>query len=108
MPGSWADQGLGVDEKYVGRRLGYLSIFHDPLARRVIGTAEGRKAETFKADFVAHEGQPEAIEYDSMDRSKAYQAGARKEFPNAEICFDAFHVSQLVHDALDAVRRSEV
>ena len=50
---------LGVDEKYVGRRLGYLSIFHDPLARRVIGTAEGRKAdtyETFKADFESHKG----------------------------------------------------
>ena len=102
---------LGVDEKHVGKRLGYLTVFDDPIARRVIGTVEGRKAatfKTFKVDFVAHEGQPEAIEYVSMDMSKAFQAGARKEFPNAEICFDAFHVSPLVHDALDAVRRSEV
>ena len=102
---------LGVDEKHVGKRLGYLTVFDDPIARRVIGTVEGRKAatfKTFKVDFVAHEGQPEAIEYVSMDMSKAFQAGARKEFPNAEICFDAFHVSPLVHDALDVVRRSEV
>ena len=102
---------LGVDEKYVGRRLGYLSIFHDPLARRVIGTAEGRKAdtfETFKADFVSHQGQPDAIEFITMDMSKSFQAGARKQFPEAEICFDAFHISQLVHDAVDEVRRAEV
>lgn len=102
---------LGVDEKYVGRRLGYLSIFHDPLARRVIGTAEGRKAdtfETFKADFVSHQGQPEAIEFITMDMSKSFQAGARKQFPEAEICFDAFHISQLIHDAVDEVRRAEV
>ncbi len=102
---------LGVDEKYVGRRLGYLSIFHDPLARRVIGTAEGRKAdtfETFKADFVSHQGQPDAIEFITMDMSKSFQAGSRKQFPEAEICFDAFHISQLIHDAVDEVRRAEV
>ena len=102
---------LGVDEKYVGRRLGYLTLFHDPMARRVIGTVEGRKADTFatfKTDFVEHQGSPEALRFISMDMSKAFQAGARKHFPDAEICFDAFHVSQLVHDALDSVRRAEV
>ena len=102
---------LGVDEKYVGRRLGYLSIFHDPLARRVIGTAEGRKAdtfETFKTDFENHEGHPETIKFITMDMSKSFQAGARKQFPKAEICFDAFHLSQLIHDAVDEVRRAEV
>jgi transposase len=102
---------LGVDEKYVGRRLGYLTIFHDPLGRRVIGTAEGRKADTFatfKDDFILHQGRPEAIRFITLDMSRAFQAGARQQFPNAELCFDAFHVSQLVHEALDQVRRSEV
>ncbi len=104
-------QALGVDEKFVGKRLGYLTIFHDPLNPRVIGTAEGRKADTFdtfRKDFIAHQGDPEDIRFITMDMSKAFQAGARKQFPKAEICFDAFHVSQLVHDALDAVRRAEV
>lgn len=104
-------EALGVDEKYVGRRLGYLTIFHDPLNPRVIGTAEGRKAdtfETFKKDLVAHQGKPESIRFITIDMSRSFQSGARKQFPKAEICFDAFHVSQLVHDALDAVRRAEV
>lgn len=101
---------LGVDEKHVGRRLGFITLFHDPVARRVIGSAEGRKADTFttfKADFLAHLGKPEAIKYVSMDMSRAFQSGARKHFPDAELCFDAFHVSKLVHEALDSVRRAE-
>jgi hypothetical protein len=56
---------LGVDEKFVGRRLGYLTIFHDPLDPKTIGTVEGRKADTFedfKEDFIAHQGQPDLIE----------------------------------------------
>jgi transposase len=81
------------------------------LARRVIGTVEGRKADTFatfKDDFILHQGLPEAIGFITMDMSRSFQAGARNPFPNAELCFDAFHVAQLVHDALDQVRRNEV
>jgi len=102
---------IGVDEKYVGRRLGFITLFHDAEQRRVISAVEGRKATTFEAfrdDLVAHQGQPEAIKAISMDMSKAYQAGARQVFPEAELCFDAFHLSKLVHDALDTVRRAEV
>jgi transposase len=109
---SYADvKALGADEKFVGRRLGYLTIFHDPLEIRTLGTVEGRKANTFatfKDDFIAHEGRPEAIGFITMDMSRAFQSGARSQFPDAELCFDAFHVAQLVHDALDQVRRSEV
>jgi len=109
---SYADvKALGADEKFVGRRLGFLTIFHDALGIRTVGTVEGRKADTFatfKEDFIAHEGQPDLIEFITMDMSRSFQAGARQQFPNAQICFDAFHVSKLVHDALDEVRRSEV
>jgi transposase len=109
---SYADvKALGVDEKFVGRRLGYLTIFHDPLGIRTIGTGQGRKADTFatfKDDFIAHQGLPEAIGFINMDMSRAFQSGARNQFPSAELCFDAFHVAQLVHDAMDQVRRSEV
>ena len=100
-----------MDEQYVGRRLGYLTVCHDPIARRVIGTVAGRQAVTFNTvtqDFVAHQGQPEAVPLIAMDRSKAFQAGARPPFPDAEVCLDAFHVAQWVHDAVDAVRRAEV
>jgi transposase len=66
------------------------------------------RARSIRGDFIAHQGRPEAIGFITLDMSWAFQAGARNPFPNAELCFDAFHVSQLVHDALDQVRRSEV
>lgn len=92
-------------------RLGYLTRFHDPLGIRTIGAMAGRKADTFatfKEDFIAHQGPPEAIRFITLDLSRAFQAGAPQQFPNAARCFDAFHVAQWVHDALDAVRRHEV
>lgn len=101
---------LGVDEKQAGRRIGFLTLFHDAAQRRVLFGTAGRDAKTFeafKADFLAHGGQADAIEAVAMDMSKAYQAGAAQAFPEASRCFDAFHVSKLVHDALETVRRSE-
>lgn len=102
---------IGVDEKHVGRAIGFLTLFHDAVERRVLFGTEGRDAKTFeafKADWLAHGGQAGAIEAVSMDMSKAYQAGAAQVFPEAKQCFDAFHVSKLVHEALEAVRRDEV
>jgi len=102
---------IGVDEKHVGRRLGFITVFHDAEQRRVISTMEGRKSttfETFKDDLIAHGGDPAALQAISMARSKAYRSGASRVFPKAEQCFDAFHLSKRVHEALDAVRRAEV
>jgi transposase len=102
---------IGVDEKHVGKKLGYITIVHDAKKRRTLFCTAGRKASTlgeFKADLVNHGGEPEAVEAIAMDLSKAYQAGATKEFPQAQPCFDAFHVSKLVHEALETVRRAEV
>jgi transposase len=101
---------LGVDEKHVGR-LGYFTLFHDAVRRRVLFGTPGREAKTFEAfrdDFEAHGGQVERVKAIAMDLSKAYQAGARAVFPKADRCFDAFHVAKLIHEALDAVRRAEV
>ncbi len=108
---SFADAShIGVDEKHVGR-LGFISVFHDAKDPRVLFTAEGRKAEVFERfeeDLKAHGGAAEHIEAISMDLSKTYQAGARKTFPQAQMCFDPFHLVKLGSAALEQVRRAEV
>lgn len=101
---------IGVDEKHIGR-LGYVSLFHDAgPARRVLFGCPGKDAAVFKhfvADMRAHGGGPQAIKAVSMDLSKAYRAGAAQHLPQAERCFDRFHVIKLANEALDQVRRAE-
>ena len=43
-----------------------------------------------------------------MDMSRSFRAGAAEEFPEAEICFDRFHVMQLAGKACDEVRKEVV
>lgn len=101
---------VGVDEKHIGRH-GYISIFHDVDEKCVLFATEGRKQGVFKAftqDFGAHGGDAKAITACSMDFSKSFQAGSRSQLPQADICFDAFHLVKLANEALEKVRRQEV
>ena len=101
---------IGVDEKHVGR-LGYISIFHDADLRRTLFATSGRDQSVFTPfvkDLQAHGGTPEKIKAVSMDLSKSYQAGCRKHLPQANQCFDAFHLIKLANEALEEVRRAEV
>ena len=69
---------------------------------------EGRSAEALEAfaqALVAHGGKAEQIELISMDMSPAYQSGASRFFPRAQIVFDRFHLMQMAGEALDRVRK---
>jgi transposase len=71
----------------------------------------GRNHETvkaFKADRVAHGGNPAEIEHVCMDMSAAYTKGVTEALPQAQISFDRFHVIALANEAMDAVRRAEM
>jgi transposase len=53
------------------------------------------------------DGNPEQIEVVSCDMSPAFIAGIQSSFPNAKLTFDKFHVSKLLGDAVDEIRRNE-
>jgi transposase len=100
---------LAVDETS-SRRGAFISVFFDAEQRRLVYATPGRNAATFKSfaeDLRQRGGAPAAITDISMDMSKAFQAGARAQCPQAQISFDPFHVVQLASTALDQVRRAE-
>jgi transposase len=108
-----AVEAVGVDEKHIGRGR-VVTVVHDgsPGTRgRVLHLSEGCKAENvgqFAEALRAHGGDPEAVERCTLDMARSYIAGAHAHLPNAEVCFDPFHLVKLANEALEKVRRAEV
>jgi len=101
---------IAADETSAKRGHDYVSLFVDLAKRRVIHVAEGKKAEAvdaFARKLAAHGGDAEAITDASIDMGANFIAGVERNFPNADITFDKFHVVKLVNDAVDEVRRAE-
>ena len=101
---------LGVEEMNCRKGHHYLTVFADLLARRVLFATEGKDHTTFQRfaeEILKHNGHPKAITHVALDMSRAYQKGVREELGNAQIVFDPFHVSALVSQAVDEVRRRE-
>ena len=76
----------------------------------MIHVAEGKKADTvdeFAQKLEARGGDRENIDDVSIDMGANFIAGVERNFPNAEITFDKFHVVKLVNEAVDEVRRQE-
>jgi transposase len=101
---------VGMDEKSFGRGQDYISVLVDleASAPRVLEVVEGR-------DTVAAVGLletlPEAVRHSveavAMDMSAAYAAACRQVLPQADVVHDRFHVSKLLGEAVDKVRRGE-
>lgn len=100
---------IGIDETgRKGRR--FITNFVNLNTRRVLFVTEGKDHKTVKAfveDFKAHGGIPENIINVTCDMSKAFIKGIKKNFINAKIIIDKFHVIQLINKALDKVRNEE-
>ena len=101
---------VGVDEMNCRKGHDYLTVFADLVNKRVVFATEGKDHSTFTRfveEILKHNGHPKSITAVAMDMSKAYQKGAREELGNAQIVFDPFHVSALVSEGVDEVRRRE-
>ena len=101
---------VGMDETSRRRGHNYVSLFVDLDDTRVLFATDGKDASTverFKKDLIAHGGDPDAIEEMCCDMSPAFISGVAKQFPQAHITFDKFHVLKILNEAVDQVRREE-
>ena len=102
---------VGIDETSVRKNHVYVSLFVDIEEKRTIFVTEGRDhtvIQAFVSDLVAHGGQPDNIEQVSCDMSPAFIKGVEANLPNASVVFDRFHVSKVINEAVDKVRKGEV
>ena len=99
---------ISVDELSWRKGHHYLTLVTDLERSRVIAVMEGRSAESLAAFF--REIGPEncaRIRHVSIDMSAAWEKAIGEFLPNAELCYDRFHVLRLLSDAVDEVRREE-
>lgn len=101
---------VGVDETSSKRGHNYVTLFVDLKPPKVLFATEGKDASTlqrFKADLEAHNGDASHIQEVCCDMSPAFISGVEKYFPEAYLTFDKFHVSKVLNEAVDHVRRQE-
>jgi transposase len=101
---------LAADETSKAKGHDYITLVADADERRVLFVTEGRDADTIKAfaaDFIAHGGDPKAVESISIDMSPAFIKGVTQHLPNARMTFDKFHVIAHASAAVDKTRRIE-
>jgi transposase len=111
---------LGVDETSTRKGHKYGTVFLEidgqetergrgaSKAARLLFFTPGKDAETFKQfveELERRDVPAEQINEIAMDMSKAFIAGAGEHLPDAQICFDRFHVMKLCGEALDKVRK---
>lgn len=101
---------IGVDEKSLGRRLGFVTLVYDIRGNRVIHIADGRSKEALESFFLTIEPyQIARLDAVAMDMARPFIAAAEEALPEPEemIVFDRFHVMQAMNRAVDEVRRGE-
>lgn len=100
---------VGIDE--VSRKKGhkYLTVVYDLERGQVAWVGKDRTRETLNRFFDwLGKARSKRIEAVSMDMWAPYLDVVRERAPQAEVCFDRFHVVRHLNAAIDEVRRSLV
>jgi transposase len=98
---------IGVDEISYRRHHRYLTSVADHATGAIVWCRPGRNSATLAEFFAELGGRKDSIRAVSIDMSGEYQRAIREAVPDAEICFDPWHVCRLASRATDQVRRDE-
>jgi transposase len=99
---------IGVDEVSYGADHKFLTCVANHETGGIVWATEGRNSASLQAFFDGlTDAQKESIRAVSIDMSAGYENAIRTAVPDAQVCFDPFHVVQLGGKAADQVRRDE-
>jgi transposase len=98
---------IGCDEISYRRGQRYLTSVVDHQSGAIVWCSPGRNTATLQAFFTELGDRRHSIRAVSIDMSGGYAKAIRDSVPQAEICFDPFHVVRLGQRAVDQVRRDE-
>jgi len=98
---------MGIDEKSVFARHKYFTIITNIKEGRVVDVIDQRTIKAVEPWFIARKEQLADVKGVAMDMSAGYANVVSRLAANADICFDHFHVTMKVNQAVDDVRKLE-
>lgn len=99
---------IGVDEVNYGADHRFLTCVANHQTGGIVWATEGRNAASLRAFFDGLTSEQKAsVRAVSIDMSAGYEKAIRDSVPDAQVCFDPFHIIQLAGKAADQVRRDE-
>lgn len=98
---------IGIDEFSIKKGHEYMTIFTDLETGRIIHAVEGRAKEDIKPFLQKLSKTAKNLKAMAMDMSGAYYHAVREALPRVDIVFDHYHVSALVNQAIDELRREQ-
>ncbi len=99
-------QYLGIDEVYLGIKLGYITVVRDLDSGAVLFLGKGKGGEALKPFRRRIQRKAKQIKAVAIDMANSYSAWVREVLPEADIVYDHFHVIKLMNERMDGLRRN--
>ena len=98
---------LSVDEIAIKKGHKYMTIFTEISTGRIIYAVEGRKEENLRPFLKQLANKAKRLKGIAIDMSAVYASSIKLHLPAVDIIFDRFHVTKLLTDAIDKIRRAQ-
>lgn len=98
---------ISIDEIAIKKGHKYMTIVTDISTGQIIHAVEGRSEEVLRPFLKLLAKKAKRLRGIGIDMSAAYSSSIKKHLPNISIIFDRFHVTKLLNNTIDKIRRSE-
>jgi transposase len=98
---------ISIDEIAIRKGHKYMTIFTDIMTGQIIHAVEGRDEESLRQFLKLLSKKAKHLKGIGIDMSAAYSSSIQKHLPEVSIIYDRFHVTKLLNDTIDKVRRAE-
>ena len=96
---------IAIDEIYLGKQQGYMTLVLDLQTGAVVFTALGRKGEVLDPFWKRLKRFKTSIQAVATDMGPAYIKAVQDNLPDATLVFDHFHIIKLFNEKLTKLRR---
>lgn len=98
---------ISIDEIAIRKGHKYMTIFTDISTGQIIHAVEGRSEVAIQLFLKLLAKKAKRLRGIGIDMSASYASAIKKHLPGVAIIFDRFHVTKLLNDTIDKIRRSE-